>query len=617
MENEKNYVGTTDAAKLLQMTNRRIVGLCNEGKFPGAYKVGRNWRIPMSALNQYTSNNLSVKKLPLAIGNTSYREISTECYYVDKTLLIKDLIDDHNKVTLFTRPRRFGKTLTVDMIKTYFEKSEEKTAQYFTDKKIWKTGSKYQSFQGMYPVIMLTFKDVKYSDWKDSLEAIRLVVKEEYRRHVELKNSPLLDEVDKHYIQKTEKGILTDVELQNSLYKLSNMLSIHHKTKVIILIDEYDIPIQQGYTNGFYKEIVSFMRNFLSGGLKDNANLAFGILTGIMRVSKENLFSGLNNPLVNTVLDKKYSNYFGFTEQEVKDMASYYGFPSNLDKLRYWYDGYRFGESEIYNPWSITNYFASDGTTKPYWANTSDNRIIQDILAQLTPEVAEDLTKVMQGEKIYTSLDMEVVYPRITDGADTIFSFLLQAGYLTIASEPKETEFGTFAELCLPNTEIKRIYNSEVLSWIKSKKENNTISDIEKAIYLNNAGRLQQALQKYMMNTITFYDGAAEGFYHGLVLGLVACLSSKYYIRSNRESGKGRFDLQLEPTDLEMPAILMEFKASHNMNEDELEKLAEKALLQIDQKEYTKDLESRGITNIVKYGIAFSGKNAVVKKRAS
>lgn len=623
MGNSEGFIGTTEAAALLQMTSRRVVGLCSEGKLAGAFKTGRNWKIPMESIKQYRKDagitlteempEETRELLPFAIGNTSYIEISSECYYVDKTLLIRDLIDDHNMVTLFTRPRRFGKTLAINTIKTFFEKTDEDTSRYFTDKKIWQCGDKYRALQGKYPVIMLTFKDVKYNSWEESMEAIRLVVKDEYKRHPELAGSTVLDMDARNYIDRMERGDLSGVELQRSLLNLAHMLSLHHDSKVVILIDEYDTPIQQGYSRGFYKETISFMRNFLSGGLKDNTDLAFGVLTGIMRVSKENLFSGLNNPMVNTVLDDKYSEYFGFTKDEVQEMAAYYRRPEAMDELRFWYDGYRFGNTEIYNPWSVTNYFASGGQAKPYWANTSDNEIIREILAGLTPEIADDLARVMQDEEVHASLDMEVVYPRMTDGNDTIFSFLLLAGYLTPADRPEETEIGTFASLRLPNAEIRRIYNTEVLSWIRTQQTGNIISEIEKAVFLCDGKRLKDALRKYMITSISFFDGAAEGFYHGMVLGLVASLSSKYYIRSNREAGEGRFDLQLEPKDRTLPGILMEFKAVSASEKEKLPDLAEEALFQTEDKEYQRDLEERGATEIVRYGIAFSGKDVEVK----
>ena len=623
MPAENGYINTAKAASMLQVTIRRIVGLCREGKLEGAVQSGRNWQIPEQSVGKYaesvgkqlflTGEADNSALLPCAIGNTSFAEIVSECYYVDKTLLIRDLIDDHNMVTLFTRPRRFGKTLALNMLQTFFEKTDEDTSFYFADTKIWQCGEKYRAMQGAYPVIMLTFKDVKYASWQDSLESIRLVLKDEFKRHPELKTSSRLEADDKNYLQRMENGELSDVEYSRALLKLTQMLAAHHGKKAVILIDEYDTPIQQGYAKGFYQDVISFMRNFLSGGLKDNPHLAFGVLTGIMRVSKENLFSGLNNPTVNTVLDEKYSSYFGFTEDEVWEMAEYYGKSGKMAEIRSWYDGYRFGSTDIYNPWSVTNYFAGGGQAKAFWANTSDNEIIREIMQGLTPEVAEDLAGILQGESVHASLNMEVVYPRMTDGADTIFSFLLLAGYLTLASAPEETDFGTFAALRLPNTEIRRVYNTEILGWMRAGKTGNVISEIEKAILLCDGKRLQKALESYMISCISAFDGAVEAFYHGMVVGLVASLSSQYYIRSNRESGEGRFDLQLEPKDTALPGIVMEFKARSASDKRELSSLAEEALAQIDRMQYVRELEDRGVRRIVKYGIAFAGKSAAVK----
>jgi len=606
-----DYIGTSKAASMLHMTTRRVVGLCHEGKLIGAVQDGRNWKIPEESVRAYMG--ISDTLLPCAVGNTSYVEISSECYYVDKTLLIRDLIDDHNMVTLFTRPRRFGKTLAINMLKTFFEKTEEDTSKYFIDKNIWRCGQKYRALQGTYPVIMLTFKDVKFDNWQDSLEAIRLVLKDEYKRHPELMESIALGADDKDYLSRMEKGALSDVEYSRALLNLTRMLAAHHGRKVIILIDEYDTPIQQGFTRGFYQDVIAFMRNFLSGGLKDNTSLAFGVLTGIMRVSKENLFSGLNNLTVNTVLDEKYSCYFGFTGDEVQKMADYYGKSDGMQEIRKWYDGYRFGQSEIYNPWSVTSYFANDGQAKTFWANTSDNEIIREVLQELTPEIADELTRIMQGEEIHAALNMEVVYPKMADGADTIFSFLLLAGYLTLSSSPEETEFGTFATLKIPNMEIRRVYNTEVLGWMRTRTTGGVIPNIEKAIFLGDGDRLQKALRDYMITCISAFDGAAEGFYHGMVLGLVASLSSRYYIRSNRESGDGRYDLQMEPKEKHLPGIVMEFKAVPASEKGALSEIAENAIAQIDRRNYTRELEERGIKRVVKYGIAFSGKAVEVK----
>ena len=577
------YISTKEAAGIMGLSTRRVVGLCNAGN--GAI-------------------------LSLAVGNTSYMDVVKNSYYVDKTLLIRDLIDDQVPVILFTRPRRFGKTLALDMLKTFFEKTKEDTSIYFKDKQIWACGEKYQKMQGAFPVISITFKDAKFSDWASTYAAIKNVIRDEFMRHDELFTSDSLNPVEQDYLSRMQTDELSDVEYTRSLLNLGRMLEKHHQSKVVILIDEYDTPIQQGHSRSFYNEVITFMRNFMSGGLKDNPSLAFGVLTGILRVSKENLFSGLNNPIVNSVLDEKYSKYFGFTVDEVNTMAAYYGQEAKLEELREWYDGYRFGSTEIYNPWSVANYFYNNCQAKPYWTNTSDNEIIREIMISLTPDIAENLFALLQGQTVQASLNMDVIYPRITDGTDTIFSFLLLAGYLKPVSDAVETEFGTFMELALPNKEIRRVYNTEILSWLRVTVDGNVMAGLEKALYLNDGKKLQEFLRKYMITCISCFDGAAEGFYHGMMLGLAAGMSSRYYIRSNRESGEGRFDLVLEPKVHSLPGIIMEFKATKN--DAGLSASADEALKQIEDKHYDTDMKDRGIKEIVKYGIAFAGKNVEI-----
>ncbi len=610
------YISTKEAAEILGLSTRRIVGLCNDGKLYGAVKAGRNWKVQEEAVYNYKGmTKPDVEKteiLSCAVGNTSYMDVVKNSYYVDKTLLIRDLIDDQVPVILFTRPRRFGKTLALDMLKVFFEKTKQDTSVYFKDKKIWACGEKYQKMQGSFPVISFTFKDAKFSDWDSTYAAIKSIIRDEFMRHEELFTSDSLNMVERDYLSRIQTDELSEVEFARALLNLSRMLEKHHKSKVVILIDEYDTPIQQGHTRGFYNEVITFMRNFMSGGLKDNVALARGVLTGILRVSKENLFSGLNNPIVNSVLDEKYSKYFGFTVDEVNAMALYYRQEEKLDELREWYDGYRFGNTEIYNPWSVANYFYNNAQAKPYWTNTSDNEIIREIMASLTPDIAENLFALMQGETVQTSLNMDVIYPRITDGTDTIFSFLLIAGYLRPVNDTVETDFGTFIELELPNKEIRRVYNTEILSWLRENVDGNVMTGLEKALYMNDGKKLQESLRKYMITCISCFDGAKEEFYHGMMLGLAAGMSSRYYIRSNRESGEGRFDLVLEPKIHSLPGIIMEFKATKDqMN---LSAYAEEALKQINDKYFDKDMQDRGIIEIVKYGIAFAGKNVEIIK---
>lgn len=611
---DTQYISTKEAAELLGLSTRRVVGLCNQNSLEGALHEGRDWKIPKESVIRYGGllvDDVS-KKRPLvcAVGNTSYVEIVKDSYYVDKTLLIRDLIDDQAPVILFTRPRRFGKTLALDMLKSYFEITETDTSVYFKDKKIWTCGEKYQKYQGMYPVISITFKDAKFADWGSTFEAITSIIRDEFMRHEELFDSDKINLVEREYLERLQRNELSEVEYSRSLLNLCRMLNKHHQTKIVILIDEYDTPIQQGHSKGFYNEVITFMRSFMSGGLKDNTALAFGVLTGILRVSKENLFSGLNNPVVNSVLDEKYSEYFGFTADEVKEMASYYGKEEKLAELSEWYDGYRFGNTEIYNPWSVVNYFYNNCQAKPYWTNTSDNEIIREIMMNLTPDMSENLFGLLQGQTVQASLNMDVIYPRITDGTDTIFSFLLIAGYLKPVNKVVETEYGSFMEMALPNKEILRVYNTEILSWLKESVDSNVMTGLEKSLYMNDGEKLKEFLRKYMMTCISYLDVAAEGFYHGMMLGLVAGMASKYIIRSNRESGDGRFDLVLEPRTGGLPGIIMEFKAEKE--EDKLMSAAKEALLQVDEKNYDTDLKDRGICDIVKYGIAFAGKKVEI-----
>lgn len=611
---DKGFISTKEAAEILGISTRRVVGLCNEQVFEGALKEGRDWKILKDSVLEYNNNIRGISESneirSCAVGNTSYIDIVKNSYYVDKTLLIRDLIDDQVPVILFTRPRRFGKTLALDMLKSYFEKTSTDTSVYFKNKKIWDCGEKYQNFQGKFPVISLTFKDAKFANWQSTFEAIKNIIRDEYMRHEELHSSNKLNAVEQDYIIRIQSDQLNEVEYARSLLNLSRMLEKHYQTKTVILIDEYDTPIQQGYSRGFYNDVISFMRNFMSGGLKDNPSLAFGVLTGILRVSKENLFSGLNNPIVNSVLDEKYSNYFGFTVEEIEEMAAYYGHSEKIDELREWYDGYRFGNTEIYNPWSVANYFYNNCQARPYWTNTSDNEIIREIMASLTSDIAENLFSLMQGQTVQASLNMDVIYPGITDGTDTIFSFLLIAGYLKPVSNPVETEFGTFMELALPNKEIQRVYNTEILTWLRQAVDGNVMAGLEKALYMNDGSKLKEYLRKYMITCISSFDGAAEGFYHGMMLGLAAGMSSRYYIRSNREAGEGRFDLVLEPKLRTLPGIIMEFKAVKE--KEQLPASADEALKQINTKNYDTDLKDRGIRDIVKYGIAFCGKKVEI-----
>ncbi|WP_330654441.1 AAA family ATPase [Blautia sp. MSJ-19] len=406
-------------------------------------------------------------KLPLPVGISDYRRASEEYYYVDKTLMIRDILNERPMVSLFTRPRRFGKTLNMDMLRTFFEKTEEDTSIYFKDKKIWKCGEKYREYQGKYPVIFLTFKDVKRNTWEETYDHILLLISEEYQRHSEILESNICNEYEKEIYRRIAERTANSTDYMNSLKNLSEMLHKQYGETAIIIIDEYDTPIQQGHVCGFYDQVVSFMRIFFSGAFKDNRHLAFGFLTGILRVARESIFSGLNNLIVNSVLDRKYSEYFGFTRDEVAEMASYYNAQDCMEELCEWYDGYCFGKTEIFNPWSVINYFSHDCEARAYWVSTSSNDIIGEILAEADEEIWNSLTGLLQGEKLLTYIDTSVVYPQIKKNVSSVYSFLLMSGYLKTTGKNQLFGAGYMCEVALPNKEILFVYQKEILDQLE------------------------------------------------------------------------------------------------------------------------------------------------------
>lgn len=607
-----------EAAEFWNLTERRVTSLCKEGKIEGARKEGRSWLIPVDAekpVDNRIKSGAYIKdrrpgNLPLPVGISDYCLASTEYYYIDKTLLIKDFIDERPMVSLFTRPRRFGKTLNMDMLRVFFEKTDKDTSVYFKDKLIWKCGKKYQEYQGKYPVIFVTFKDVKCNSWDETLKQLYEIIRLEYRRHSELAYSEML--ADKVYYDDIISGRAEKVDVERSLLMLSQMLHEYHGVAPIIIIDEYDTPIQQGHKQGFYDEVILFMRNLFSGGLKDNRHLSYGFLTGILRVAKESIFSGLNNLKINSVLDKRYSEYFGFTPDEVREMAAYYKAPQKYDEICEWYDGYRFGQSEIFNPWSVINYFNNECEPRAFWQFTGSNDIIGEVLAEADEEIYERLNDLLQGKAFLTYIDTGVIYPQIKHNPSSIYSFLLVAGYLKVVKQSPSYSGDFMCEVALPNKEISYVYNKEILYKLDKVVPISTSIAIQEAIYLGDSEKLKKQIGKLLVQSASCYDTVGENFYHGLVLGLCAMLDNRYFITSNRESGEGRYDIQLMPKDNRMPGILIELKAGKKNSEAELKKLAETALKQIIGKGYDADMSTKGIEKIFRYGVAFSGKNVEI-----
>ena len=549
-----------------------------------------------------------IKKLPVPIGRTDYKKICEHNYYVDKTLLVRDILDEGADIVLFTRPRRFGKTLNMDMLRTFFEKTDVDTSKYFIDKKIWQQGVEYTKLQGTYPVIFLSLKDIKAKDWHTAFELFKNIIENEYARHQELEKSEELSVKDARFYQKIINGTATEADFMLSLQALSRMLHAKYKKAPVIIIDEYDTPIQEGYMNGYYAEAVGFIRNFFSAALKDNPHNTLSILTGILRIAKESIFSGLNNIRIFSVLDRKFSSYFGFTTEEIKAMAAYYTAADKVEELQEWYDGYKFGLTEIYNPWSVLNYFSNDCKAMPYWVQTSANTIIHEILKSYNISTYENLNRLLGGSSVESIIETNIIYPRLREPQTDILGFLLMTGYLKSTKTMLNEDGAYICELSIPNKEIKTIYRKEILALLTENVGESTVNALQNALVSKNVLKLREALSRFMVSTISYYDGLQENYYHGLMLGLLAVFEHTYYVRSNRESGDGRYDIQLEPKRLDLPGIIIEIKAGANSEKEELLKLAKLALSQINSKKYATELFERGITTVYKYGIAFCKK---------
>lgn len=610
--------GVREVSVQWNISSRAVTEMCKDGRIPGAVKEGRSWQIPDDAerpadgrvhSGRYRTSVAPVAWKPLPVGISDYVRAQAEYYYVDKTLLIKEFLDQRPLVTLFTRPRRFGKTLNMDMLRVYFEISETDTSRYFADKAIWRCGKEYRAHQGRYPVIFLTFKDVKLSTWEDTRIKIASLLQAEYGRHRELAQSDRIAAYERAFYNRILDGTASEVDLAAALGNLSAMLAAHYGVAPVIIIDEYDTPIQQGYLCGYYEQVVGFMRNFFSSAFKDNHNLSYGFLTGILRVAKESIFSGMNNLAVCSVLDRRFSQYFGFTREEVAQIAAYYHADDKMEEIQSWYDGYRFGDTEIYNPWSVINYFSNGCEPRAYWVSTSNNDVIGEILAQADRAMYENLSRLLQGESIMALIDAGVIYPQIRTNPSSIYSFLLVCGYLRTVGAAQPYGSGYMCEVSLPNREIRHVYQNEIMNQMSAMLPQAYAIGVQEAIFGGNVDMLQLQLGNLLRASVSYYDTAAEGFYHGLMLGLLAITGDSYRLLSNEEAGNGRFDLCLSPRRVGMPGILIELKAEKRCSGERLQRLAAAAIRQIDDRGYEAALRRDGAVRILRYGIAFSGKN--------
>lgn len=558
-------------------------------------------------------------KKPLPIGVDNFEDIvQSGYYYVDKTMLIKELLDLKGKVNLFTRPRRFGKTLNLSMLRYFFEdtgdaKKNEENKSLFQGLKIMGQGEKYTQYMGDYLVIDLTLKSAKQPTFESAYDKIKRAIANEFHRHQYILSNEKINEEDKKLFQKIADRKAEYDDYSGALEFLSKCLYEATDKKTVILIDEYDVPLENAYFRGFYEEMVDFIRSLFESALKTNHYLQFAVITGCLRISKESIFTGLNHLNMISVLDKKYSEHFGFTEQEVIQMMSYYEVESRFSTMKEWYDGYLFGDTEVYNPWSVIKFLYDlysdvNAFPHPYWINTSSNDIIKNLIARADRETKGQIETLLGGGTLEIQVHEEVTYGDMYSSGENLWNFLYFTGYLTKESEYFE-ESSIFLRARIPNIEVKTIYQNTIMNWLKAAIKKEDFHDLYLAMEEGDAQRMTDILNSQLFRTISFYD-SAENFYHGFLTGILS-QSENYLVKSNRESGNGRSDIMVKSPSLRGRSFIVEVKVSDSV--DDLENDAKKALKQIYDKRYMEELHEEGYKRVDCYGISFYRKDCEVR----
>ncbi|HCB92193.1 MAG TPA: hypothetical protein DEP57_00020 [Selenomonas sp.] len=558
------------------------------------------------------TNNSPHRRIP--VGVDDFKQLREECYFVDKTRFIKELVDERSKVTLITRPRRFGKTLTMSMLYYFFtNENAEENRKLFAETDIDACGDRYMAEQGQRPVIFVTLNDAKKTDMPSMLERMGRIMARTYAQfpYLDSDSSPL-NQADRDYYKRIHemKGSQDDVE--DSLRSLSYCLHKYHGRKAVILLDEYDVPIQQGWQYHFHEEAVTFMRNFMGATFKSNDALDFGIITGVLRIAKETIFSSLNNLEISSVVQGRFADIMGFTENEVRTMAESLGRADRMGEIKHWYDGYAFSNQDIYNPWSVINYFQQGCQPQVFWLNTSGNAIIGEMMEHADASDEEKLLSLLRGEPVDAVVDEAVVYSDIYTNKDALYTMLLTAGYLK-AIENRLDDGEHICTLAIPNREIATVYRKEVVNRYRGRMSRTDLRTVLMSIAKGDVEKFSAGLQKYLEQIASFHDTAnKESFYHGFLLGLTAWFMPKYRVKSNRESGYGRFDLGIFPNEPGQAGVVMEFKVAGS--EESMKKEADAALAQIEQMDYLAEFREQGITSVWKYGIAFYGKKLKITR---
>ena len=550
---------------------------------------------------------------PLPIGIEDFSEFKkNDYYYVDKTLFIKELLDKKGKANLFTRPRRFGKTLTLSMLRYYFEEGSDPAL--FEGRKIMQAGEEYLSYMGQFPVITLTLKSMKQDKEANSLNQLREILASEFKRHRQILQSDLLLPSDKDRYEDLMNRRLDVDEYRNALKFLCDCIREASGKKVILLIDEYDVPLEHAYYHGYYDHMVDYIRSLFEGALKTNDSLEFAVITGCLRISKESIFTGLNNMEINSVLSDNYGEYFGFTENEVEHMLSAYDQRSKFDEVKTWYNGYTFGNTNIYNPWSTIRYVKDHISNRKlypisYWANTSSNSIIKDLIKRADAPVKAEIESLIQGGSIEKPIHEDITYGEIYDSQDNLWNFLFFTGYLKKTSERfDESTQSRYLSMIIPNHEVEYIYREKVLSWFQERVRLADRTRLFDTMLHGDAEGFEQEINRILLPTISFYD-FYENFYHGFLAGILTG-SDTFIVKSNRESGEGRSDLFVKHLDPEEAGIVIEMKIASNVKE--MDRKAEEALQQIRDRGYDQELMEEGYLTTIHYGIAFFKKKCRV-----
>lgn len=553
---------------------------------------------------------------PLPVGVDDFEKLRKEqYYYIDKTLFIKDLLDMKGEVNLFTRPRRFGKTLNMSMLRCFFEKDMPGQAELFRGLQIMEAGERYLAFMGRYPVISLSLKSMKQPSCELSFEMLKKEVGSEFARHWrQVEESGKLTQAQKErYLRIRDlRGVESDYA--DALKFLSECLRISEGERTVILIDEYDVPLENAYFAGFYEKMTGIIRSLFESALKTNDNLAFAVVTGCLRISRESIFTGLNNLEINSITTALYGENFGFTQPEVEALLSFYGLEENLDTVQQWYDGYKFGNAEVYNPWSVISYVKSccgdrQALPRPYWSNTSSNSIVRSLVERADLSVKQEIEALIEGKTITKPIHEDITYEDIDSTQENLWNFLFFTGYLKKISEYQEGE-NIYIEMAIPNREVRYIYKTTVLRWFEEKTDKKELTPLYESILEGDTDRMSRILSENLMETISFYD-YQESYYHGFLAGMLKNIGS-YIVLSNRESGNGRPDILLKYPSVRGKSVILEIKVADTFSG--LEEKCDEALRQIEEQEYEESLRQEGYQDILKYGVAFYRKECMVKR---